>query len=132
MGPFLLLSVMLHCFCQSAVGQQEEPDPQGQEQVEQVEPVRESEYYLASVNSSQKSGDSEQTWKKLKVKHGSICTGLLLLLDLELCVFSTVCSYIYIHMCIHTCIRQRKVCMIQCFLVTNNWTRLFQELVLKR
>ena len=95
MGPFLLLSVMLHGFCQSAGGQQEEPGPQGQEQ---VEPVRESGYYLASVNSSQKSGDSEQTWKKLKVKHGSICTGLLLLLDLELCVFSTVCSYIHTYL----------------------------------
>ena len=66
MGPLLLLSVILHCFCQSAGGQQEELDQQGQEQ---VEPVRESGYYLASVNSSQKSGDSEQTWKKQTQKY---------------------------------------------------------------
>ena len=67
MGPLLLLSVILHCFFQTAAAQQEQLE--GQKQVAQgQEPVRKSGYYLASVNRSQKSGDSEQTWKKQKLK----------------------------------------------------------------
>ena len=67
MGPLLLLLVTLHCFGQNAAGQQEQLE--GQKQVAQgQEPVRESGYYLASVNRSEKSGDSEQTWKKQKLE----------------------------------------------------------------
>ena len=64
MGPLLLLLVIFHCFCQTAVGQQDQHE--GQEQELQGQAVQESGYYLASVNNSDKIGDSEQTWKKQK------------------------------------------------------------------
>ena len=73
MGTLLLLLVIFHCFCQTAVGQQDQHE--GQEQELQGQAVQESGYYLASVNNSDKIGDSEQTWKKQKIKNRSICAG---------------------------------------------------------
>ena len=73
MGPLLLRLVIFHCFCQTAVGQQDQHE--GQEQELQGQAVQESGYYLASVNNSDKIGDSEQTWKKQKIKNRSICAG---------------------------------------------------------
>ena len=96
MGPLLLLSVTLHCFCQTAASQQQEQlDQQGQKQGEQEqadqgqEAVRGSGYYLASVNRSEKSEDSGRHGKSKNLKDRSICTGPQLLLNLELCAFST-------------------------------------------
>ena len=76
MGPLLLLLVIFHCFCQTAVGQQEQHEGKEQQEQElQGQAVQESGYYLASVNNSDKIGDSEQTWKKQKIKNRSICAG---------------------------------------------------------
>ena len=74
MGTLLLLLVIFHCFCQTAVGQQEQHEGQEQQELP-AQAVQESGYYLASVNNSDKIGDSEQTWKKQKIKNRSICAG---------------------------------------------------------
>ena len=64
MRPLSLLSVIFHCFCQTALGQQDELGLPGEEQ---GLAVQETGDYLASLKSSDKIGGSEQTWKKQKL-----------------------------------------------------------------
>ena len=64
MRPLSLLSVIFHCFCQTALGQQDEL---GHQVEEQGLVVQEYGDYLASLNRSDKIRGSEQTWKKQKL-----------------------------------------------------------------
>ena len=64
MRSLSLLSVIFHCFCQTALGQQDELGLPGEEQ---GLAVQETGDYLASLKSSDKIGGSEQTWKKQKL-----------------------------------------------------------------
>ena len=64
MRSLSLLSVIFHCFCQTALGQQDEL---GHQVEEQGLVVQEYGDYLASLNSSDKIRGSEQTWKKQKL-----------------------------------------------------------------
>ena len=56
-----LLSVIFHCSCQTALGQQEQPRHQGEEEGVQGVAVQESGFHLASVNRSDNIGGSDQT-----------------------------------------------------------------------